>query len=89
MWKALSDSFSPLSNVWPMSAANGYEPVSRALAALRNHPCVDVEVRLGGDAWTVRWVRPANVLVLGAGPDAEGEESAGKKGSSKSKKKGR
>ncbi len=56
--------------VWPLSRANGYEPVSRALAALRTNPCIDVRIQLGGDAWTVRWVRPANVLVLGAGPDA-------------------
>ena len=56
--------------VQPMSVENDYAPVAGALSLLRSHPCVDVDIQSGPDAWKIRWVRPARVLVLGAGPDA-------------------
>lgn len=56
--------------LYPMSAATEYEPIASARQRLRDREFVDLDICAGERLFHVRWVRPANVLVLGAGTDA-------------------
>ena len=56
--------------LYPMLPAGAYEPVAAVRELLRTQDFVDVDVQCGQQKWQMRWIRPANLLVLGAGPDA-------------------
>ena len=56
--------------LYPMLPANDYEPVAGIRELLQARDFVDLDVQGRRGAWQMRWVRPVNLLVLGAGPDA-------------------
>jgi len=56
--------------LYPMLAAGDDAPIPRVRQLLQNNEFVDIDVRSGESAWHLRWIRPASLLVLGAGPDA-------------------
>ena len=55
----------------PLTPNNGYEPLQSALNTLQRKQYVDIEIVGADDTAPLRWVRPASLLVLGAGPDAD------------------
>ena len=58
----------------PLSPANRYEPLASCVADLARSPSANIALPAGdatdGTAFRIRLFRPANVLLLGAGPDA-------------------
>ncbi len=56
--------------LYPMHKANDYAPVAPVRRLLKDHEFVDLDILSGESDWHVRWIRPASLLVLGAGPDA-------------------
>ena len=56
--------------LYPTFSADDYAPIGRIRRLLRDRQFVDLDVRSGESARHLRWIRPARLLVLGAGPDA-------------------
>lgn len=58
--------------IQPLLAETEYEPLASVLEELEHTRAANLRLDYPGiDAQTVKFVRPAHVLVLGAGPDAE------------------
>ena len=56
--------------IHPMTKDNAYEPMRAVFDLLDLNECVDIEIRDDDLSTSVRWIRPARLLLLGAGPDA-------------------
>ena len=57
--------------IQPLARETGYEPLSTAINELEKESCVDIDVASELGTTRCRWLAPASVLVLGAGPDVD------------------